>query len=150
MSRSGFTDDWDGENWEMIMAAGRYKSAVRGKRGQAFLRDLLTALDAMPVKELIEDELQVDGGYCALGVLGAARGIDLSALDTYDHERLAKVFGISETLSRHVMYENDESVGWEHNQTEQRRRQKRWLQVRGWVVSEIQPLPAPPSDGGEG
>ena len=55
MSRSGYVDCDD------PLAAGRWsaqvKSAMRGKRGQAFLRELASAMDAMPVKELIADEL---------------------------------------------------------------------------------------------
>lgn len=58
MSRSGYTDDgWDDESaqWAAIRYAGALKSAVRGKKGQAFLRELLAALDAMPVKRLIRE-----------------------------------------------------------------------------------------------
>lgn len=137
MSRHGYSDDWDGDNWEVIRAAGAYKAAVRGKRGQAFLRELAAALDAMPVKELVDEVLEEDGAYCALGVLGAARGIDLSALDTYDHQLLATTFGVSETLARHVMYENDERSFWQPHMTEQQERERRWRRVRNWVESEL-------------
>lgn len=64
MSRSGYTDDgWDDESaqWAAIRYAGALKSAVRGKKGQAFLRELLAALDAMPVKRLIREHLVIDG-----------------------------------------------------------------------------------------
>jgi hypothetical protein len=70
MSRSGYTDDVE-YSWRSIMWRGRVVSAIRGKRGQALLRDLLAALDAMPDKRLYpnnfataEGEL-VDGrGFC--------------------------------------------------------------------------------------
>jgi hypothetical protein len=45
MSRSGYSDDLD------PLALGRWRgrvaSAMRGKRGQAFLREMLAAMDAM-------------------------------------------------------------------------------------------------------
>lgn len=48
MSRSGYSND--GEN--IAMWRGQVASAIRGKRGQAFLRELVEALDAMPEKRL--------------------------------------------------------------------------------------------------
>ena len=58
MSRSGYHDDLDDP-----LAHGRWRarvaSATRGKRGQKLLRDLLAALDAMPEKRLIADEIEV-------------------------------------------------------------------------------------------
>lgn len=79
MSRSGYTDDYD----EDPLANGRWraqvKSAIRGKRGQAFLRELADAMDAMPEKVLIAEELvDADGDACAIGVVCKARGIDTS------------------------------------------------------------------------
>ena len=45
MSRSGYSDD--DEDGRLAMWRGAVQSAIRGKRGQAALRELLTALDAM-------------------------------------------------------------------------------------------------------
>ena len=53
MSRSGYTDDC--ENLEMWRGAVR--QAIRGKRGQAFLREMLLALDEMSNHRLIQDDL---------------------------------------------------------------------------------------------
>lgn len=55
MSRSGYTEDCDG--WDLIRWRGAVASAIRGKRGQAFLREALAALDAMPEKQLISHDL---------------------------------------------------------------------------------------------
>lgn len=44
MSRSGYNDDCDG--WALIRWRGAVNSAINGKRGQAFLRELVAALDA--------------------------------------------------------------------------------------------------------
>lgn len=109
MSRSGYNDDSE-DTWSFIRWRGAVNSAINGARGQAFLRELLTALDAMPEKELVSEELQADGSFCALGVVGKARGIDLEKIDTEDFAELSKTFGIAESLAREIMYENDESV----------------------------------------
>jgi hypothetical protein len=37
MSRSGYSDDL--ENWSLIRWRGAVASAIRGRRGQAFLRE---------------------------------------------------------------------------------------------------------------
>lgn len=108
MSRSGYSDDYD-DQWGLIRWRGAVNSAIKGKRGQAFLRELAAAMDAMPDKRLVPDKLQTDGDFCALGVVGQARGIDLDKIDTEDWEQLAREFGISEALAREIMYENDDT-----------------------------------------
>lgn len=60
MSRSGYTDDTE-DQWSLIRYRGAVASAIRGARGQAFLREMLTALDAMPEKRLISGALVFDG-----------------------------------------------------------------------------------------
>jgi hypothetical protein len=115
MSRSGYSDDFGDDD---PLALGRYRaqvnSAIRGKRGQALLRELLAALDAMPEKRLVAGELEADGQFCALGVVGQARGLNLANIDTYDVESLGPKFNIAEQLAREIMWVNDESVaGWE-------------------------------------
>jgi hypothetical protein len=52
MSRSQYIDDCD-DNWQLIRWRGMVASAIRGKRGQQFLKDLLAALDAMPVNAVL-------------------------------------------------------------------------------------------------
>lgn len=48
MSRLYYDDDW-GCNIEGLQQ-GWLRSAIRGKRGQQFLRELVTALDALPIE----------------------------------------------------------------------------------------------------
>jgi hypothetical protein len=60
MSRSGYTEDCE-DQWQLIRWRGAVRSAIRGKRGQAFLRELLAALDAMPEKRLIAGDLVFEG-----------------------------------------------------------------------------------------
>lgn len=107
MSRSGYTDDLD------HLAYGRWraqlKSAIRGRRGQAFLRELAAAMDAMPKKRLIADELvNEDGECCTLGVVCRSRGLDAKNIDYEDPHSVAMLMGIAYQLVAEIEYENDE------------------------------------------
>jgi hypothetical protein len=151
MSRSGYSDDGDYCNlWR-----GAVNSAIRGKRGQALLRDLLSALDAMPEKRLVAGELEASGEFCALGVVGHAKGLNLRSIDTYDWEALGKNFNIAEALAREIMYINDDAVGYHEfirtgdpYPNEWKRAEvkdipaRRWDIVRKWVDKNIAKEPA--------
>jgi hypothetical protein len=138
MSRSGYSDDCDG--WTLIRWRGAVASAMRGARGQAMLRELLAALDAMPLKTLITNELMTDDGqFCTLGVLGQARGIDMAGVDAYDREAIAAKFNIAEALAAEIMFENDEHWIFRDDETPERR----WTRMRNWVASKITSDPAP-------
>lgn len=130
MSRSGYSDDCDDD-----LAMGRWRgvvaSAIRGKRGQSLLKDLLVALDEMPKKELITNELKAgDNSYCTLGVLGAKRGINMDAIDPEDYHCVAKTFDIAEPLAQEIVYLNDE---WFTSETPA----ERWVRMRNWVENSI-------------
>lgn len=129
MSRSGYSEDCD-DNWEMIKWRGAVASATRGRRGQAFLRELVEALDAMPMKQLIAGELRQGGEVCALGCIGARRGIDLESLDPEDHDALAAVFGIAAPLVQELEWFNDEAQSGVTPAA-------RWVNVRHWVVGKL-------------
>lgn len=58
MSRSGYCDDIE-DPLELGRWRAQVRSATRGKRGQKLLRDLLAALDAMPDKRLVANQLEV-------------------------------------------------------------------------------------------
>lgn len=145
--RSGFSEDGDSDNWANIRWSGAINSAIKGKRGQEFLRKLLEALDAMPVKELVYGELEVNGSFCALGVAGQAMGLDLTKIDTYDWNALSKNLNIAAALARQIMWVNDNTVHdheWEWNGHNSVRKEvlnvpgKRWQVVRDWVVRNIE------------
>lgn len=134
MSRSGYSDDCDG--WALIRWRGAVNAGIKGMRGQAFLRELLAALDAMPTKTLIADSFkQADGEFCTLGVLGAARGIDLAPLEDADREMVASAFDISEALAAEIMFENDDQGYWGGMQGHSP--YQRWSRMRQWVASHI-------------
>jgi hypothetical protein len=114
MSRSGYTDDIE-DNWRHIMWRGRVASSIRGQRGQAMLRELLAALDAMPDKRLYPNSFATaDGEFCTLGVLGSARGVKMDDLgdaeDGCDERLVAERFGVAAPLVQEIMWLNDDVV----------------------------------------
>lgn len=128
MSRAGYTDDVD--NWSLIKYRGQVASAIRGKRGQAFLRELLAALDAMPEKRLIADDLVRNGEVCTIGSVGVRRGVALEELDPENSRAIAQAFGIARPLVCEIEYENDE-CGYGDTP------ESRWARMRQWVVRNI-------------
>lgn len=137
MSRSGYTDDYD-DDGSLNLYRGAVERAIRGKRGQKFLRDLVSALDALPVKALIDGELEYEGQVCALGSVGKMRGLAMDGLSEdgfYDPDKLAKTFGIAPSMAREIMYENDEGA-WRTETPEER-----WKRVREWAMEHIIPTP---------
>lgn len=162
MSRSGYCEDGDGDNWSLICYRGAVNAAIKGHRGQMFLAELLAVLDAMPEKVLVAGDLEADGQFCALGIAGKARGCNLASINTYDHDALSNTFNIAESLAREIMWINDESIGehrWERVETfgplqpwEDRHPYirvknadagfRRWQAVREWVAANIA-APAP-------
>lgn len=110
MSRSGYSDDYD-EDGTGGLWRGAVERSIRGKRGQSALKELAKAMDAMPVKMLAAESLVTeDGEFCTLGVLGAARGIDMKPLDPEDWDAVAKAFNIAPAMVREIVYENDEGA----------------------------------------
>ncbi len=79
MSRSGYIDDYDDP-----LVIGRWRgmvsSAVRGKRGQQFLKDLAVALDEMHEKKLIVKELSKHG---IQSILTAPENLTVNTINRY-------------------------------------------------------------------
>ena len=134
MSRSGYSDDC--ENIQLWRAA--VERAIHGARGQHFMRKLLAALDAMPAKGLITDEI-VDqrGDVCVLGAVDRNPKIDPD-----DRYAVSKHFGIAPAMAAEIVYMNDE---WCARETPE----QRWERMRHWVVEQIVPdvdeSPCPPT-----
>lgn len=128
MSRSGYCDDLE------PLCLGRWRaqvaSAIRGKRGQKLLTDLLHALDAMEVKELVAEELETaDGQVCALGAVGKMRGCDMKNVDPEDSDIVARMFDIASQLAREIVYLNDEVYF--------KTPAERYQYMRKWVSEQI-------------
>lgn len=135
MSRSGYNEDCDND-WSLIRWRGQVASAIRGKRGQAFLRELVEALDAMPEKRLIKNELREPetGEVCALGAIGAKRGIALEELDPEDYDTIAAKFGVAHQLVQEIEWVNDDEC-WARSPED------RWQQMRAWAIENLKDAP---------
>lgn len=136
MSRSGYSDDMDD-----MLALGRWRaqvaSAIRGKRGQAFLRELAAAMDAMPEKSLITGDLVTPAGECCtIGVVCKARGLDVCQVDEHAPEEVGNFVGIAHQLAAEIAYENDE---YDRSETPE----QRWVRMRAWVAEHIKPGATP-------
>jgi hypothetical protein len=143
MSRSGYSEDCDNvQLWRTAVARATY-----GKRGQALLRDMLAALDALPVKRLTRGELvTADGECCALGAVAIARSMDVSDLDPDERGDVALAFDIAPALAAEIAYENDERGAGQYGNYDAQGRyvppqgetpEKRWERMRAWVAAQL-------------
>ena len=141
MTRYCDSDDYDYEPWMEGQAAGAMQSAIRGRRGQRLLRDLIAGLDALPVPELAAGSLEdpETGCVCALGAVRLQRGADAVPLrfdptdPDIDWRELAKPFDISETLAHAVVSQNDYYIKGDDGQS----RRLRWRTVRDWAMRNL-------------
>lgn len=136
MGRHGLYDAGDLED---TLEYGRWRgavaSAIRGKRGQEFLREMLKALDSLPLPRLIEEDLEnCHGEACALGTVGHARGIDMSHIDIEDYGQVAREFGLNEKLAQEIMWVNDE---YSDRGNSVPAMEARFRLVREWVLENI-------------
>lgn len=138
MSRSGYSDDCE----NVGLWRGAVESAIKGARGQALLRDMLAALDALPHKRLISEELvRADGECCALGAVALAKRIDVVGVDPHDGETIASLFHIANAMAREIAFVNDEEnsgrFDYELKRWVTETPEQRFERVRAWVVSNI-------------
>ena len=130
MARSGYSEDCDG--WELIRWRGADASAIKGRRVQAFLRQLVAALDALPDKRLIAEKLiENDGEVCAIGSVGLLLKMDMTNLDPENHEQLADAFDISPALVKEIEFINDDDFGYRTSPEE------RFNGVRKWAIGNL-------------
>jgi len=134
MSRSGYSEDYGCDNqWDLIRWRGAVASAIRGARGQLFLKEMLAAFDAIEPKRLIANDLIKGGEVCAIGSVGIKRGVDMTKFDPDDREGVAGVFGISPAMAAEIAFENDE--GGPYNETPE----NRYARMRRWIEAQIKP-----------
>ncbi len=133
MSRSGYTDDLSQHTLNLYRASVR--RSIFGKRGQAFLRDLIAALDAMPEKRLIQGELvSHNGECCAIGAVCKSRGIDTTNVDIDDAENVGNLVNIARPMAAEIEYENDEcGHDWPTPETPE----QRWTRMRKWAQDRL-------------
>jgi hypothetical protein len=139
VSRSGYVDYYD-DHWQLGIWRGQVASAIRGRRGQAFLRELIEALDALPEKRLIRGALQTVPAFippnialpqvCAIGAVGVRRGIDLDRLDQQAPRVIADALGIAHQLVSEIEYMNDDAA-WTATP------ESRWHAMRAWAIRNL-------------
>jgi hypothetical protein len=121
MSRSGL---YESDDIDDMLQYGRWRgavaSAMRGKRGQAALREIAAAMDAMPEKTLTANELEADGEFCTVGVLMHARGLDRKTFDIDDYDAIAAALGVNAKIVQEIEFANDQSYQPRH-----------WVEVEG-------------------
>lgn len=138
MSRSGYSDDFDGETPVELYRQAVHR-ATTGYRGQHLLRKLRDALDAMPSKRLIAGNIKDESGQvCALGALDpTAPKYDEEEYDDFDHPRkLGAHFNIAPALASEIVYMNDEYNSW---RSQEETPEARWKRMRAWVATQITP-----------
>lgn len=142
MSRSGYSEDYDVSALQLWR--GAVQKSIDGKRGQRLLVDIANAMDAMPEKKLVAEELiSADGEFCTLGVVGCARGVgdQLKATDPYARESIAKLLDVAPALVAQIAYVNDDPDAYS---SPAETPETRWRRMRAWVASQIKPVEARP------
>lgn len=147
MSRSGYSDSFGDERpGQLELYRANVERAFAGKRGQAFLRELATTLDAMPVKRLAAESFQAGGEDCTLGCVLRARGVDTTELDDALEqggpdgdrdvsEQAAAALGLPRCMAAELMFHNDEGgLAW--NETPEQRWQRMRRNVARWLEGE--------------
>lgn len=138
MSRSGYSDDYEGD---INLYRANVDRAFAGRRGQAFLKEMLAALNAMPEKRLLSEVMQSDGEVCAIGSVGRARGTDMTALDPENYEEwdfagaVGHAFNIAQPMAAEIMHVND---GYDHwGLTANETPEQRYARMRKWITEQI-------------
>jgi len=104
-----------------------------------FIREAITALDALAEPKLLADDLTDGrGGYCLLGAVGRARGVGDSKLRELGNDRpgyVAQELGIdiAESLAAEVVNENDGE--WLGPETDA----QRFVRMHRWLESLVKP-----------
>ena len=137
MSRSGYIED----DYEYAaLYRGCVARAIRGKRGQRALIDIISALDEMPDKKLIASSFSCEEGDCVLGAMARKRGVNMDDLevvsdefgdDTANSREVGRRLEIAPSMAAEAMYENDE--GSYNCETPE----QRWTRMRSWAVSNL-------------
>lgn len=107
--------------------------SLRGKEGQAELRELRAALLALPEKRLIHQDLEDgQGGVCAIGAYGRHKGVDLSKFERdYDTDEVGIAGGMPRLVAWKVVEMND--VQFNRYMTPEQRYEK----MLAWVESKL-------------
>jgi hypothetical protein len=101
----------DEEKWtgQFALFDANCRRSIRGKAGQQALRELETALLALPEKRLIKDALEDEsGGVCAIACYGKYKGVDLSKFENdYASDEVGIAAGMPRLVAWKVVALND-------------------------------------------
>ena len=131
--------------------------AIQCSCGQAMLRDLVSGLDQMPVKQLSAGDLILANGEdAALEVLLRARGLEVSRFDPNDPVAIGSALEVAPALVAEMNIQNDEHIStwiyveicgpfrnWQQGSIPVGRnddelvRQARWEHMRSWAVRNL-------------
>lgn len=137
MSRSGYVEDCDFDSRQLGLYRATVARTINGKRGQSFLREALAAMDAMPVKELISNELiSAEGGVCLIGAVCQRRGLDVTRIDVEDPQSVGQLVGIASQLAAEIEFLNDDD-NWNYPSREPETGAQKWARMRRWLVRNI-------------
>ena len=128
MSRSGYSEDCE----HLGLYRSSVDAAIAGPRGQKLLREMIVALDAMPVRELAAEVFVHGPNMCAMGAVARARNVEEAVLAKFDYEdpgEVGKLLDIPRSLAAEIAYENDD---WARGDDEDR-----WRHMRKWAASNI-------------
>ena len=131
MNRSGYAESDDDDVGDADAAEWHRKvvAAMHSTEGQAFLREMAAALDALPGKWLIDGSLvNDDGDCCAIGAVCRARGIATAGMDDDGINCTAERLGVPWPLAAEIAYVND---GYRETP------EARWQRMRRWVDRHI-------------
>ena len=133
MSRSGYVDDCEHLN----LYSASVDRAIAGRRGQAFLRELAEAMEAMPERVLIAEELiDAEGDCCTIGVVCKSRGLSVSGVDQECPDSVGNLVGIASSMAAEIEFLNDEAGP--NCETPA----ARWIRVRRWVEQKLSEVPS--------
>ncbi len=130
MSRSNYSDDC--EYLDLYRAS--VDRAIKGRRGQSFLRELALEMDRMPEKKLVANVLiDPQGQCCTIGVLFKARRINVEAIDYNNARQIGEIAGIARSMAAEIEFENDDDECYAPLELPQ----ERWVRMREWVTSNL-------------
>ena len=106
--------------------------SIKGRAGQAALRELEAALVAMPVKRLLYGVLCMDDGeVCAIGAYARHKGLDLSRFDPEaETDAVGVEAGMPRLIAWEVVMENDRDR-WRVSH------EQRYDQMLAWVRAQL-------------
>ena len=115
---------------QFVLWEANCRRSIKGRHGQAALRELRDVLLSLPSKRLIAGALEHDGEFCAIGAYAKAKGVDLGTSTPEDdnHDAAGVKAGMPRLVAWTVVYENDEAIHYEPPEA-------RYARMLRWVES---------------